>query len=302
MIGAMFPGQGAQAVGMGAELAAHSPAARTTFAEADDVLGYSLSQICFEGPLERLTETDICQPALVATAVAAYRAAVDATGFRPALVFGHSLGEYAALVAAGAMDFPTALRVVAERGAAMREAGRTAPGAMLAVLGLSDEELTALLGEVDGVWPANENCPGQVVVSGTVDGIDALEALTGERGIRSARLQVDGAFHSPLMTPAAQRLRPALESWEPAPPAIPFLSTTTCRVEPPENLRAVLLDQLTSPVRFGPAVAVALEMGVDRVVEFGPGRVLSGLVRRVRREVASQQVGTPADLAALEVN
>jgi [acyl-carrier-protein] S-malonyltransferase len=302
VIAAIFPGQGAQAVGMGADLAAHSAAARNTFEEADDVLGYALSEVCFTGPIERLTATDVCQPALVATSVAAYRAAVEESGFQPDLVLGHSLGEYSALVAAGAMDFERALRIVAERGDAMRQAGLSSPGAMLAVLGLSDGEVAALVDEVDGAWPANENCPGQVVVSGTLAGIDALESLAAGRGVRSARLQVDGAFHSPLMAPAAERLRPALEAWDPADPVVPFLSTTTCAVEPPQRMRSVLLDQLTSPVRFGPAVGVALAMGVDGVVEFGPGKVLSGLVRRVRRDVAARQVGVAGDLEALAVN
>jgi [acyl-carrier-protein] S-malonyltransferase len=286
---------------MGADLAAFSAAARRTFEEADDVLGYALSEVCFTGPIERLTATDVCQPALVATSVAAYRAAVEENGFQPELVLGHSLGEYSALVAAGAMDFERALRIVAERGDAMRQAGLSAPGAMLAVLGLSDAEVAELVAQVDDAWPANENCPGQVVVSGTVAGIDALEALATGRGVRSARLQVDGAFHSPLMAPAAERLRPALEAWEPAAPAVPFLSTTTCAIEEPARMRAVLLDQLTSPVRFGPAVEAALGMGVDAVVEFGPGKVLSGLVRRVSRDVAARQVGVPADLDALVV-
>jgi [acyl-carrier-protein] S-malonyltransferase len=299
MIAAIFPGQGAQAVGMGAELAARHEAARRTFQEADDVLGYGLSEICFAGPIERLTETDVCQPALVATSVAAYRVACEQADFAPDLVLGHSLGEYSALVAAGAMDFRTALGIVAERGAAMRAAALAAPGAMLAVLGLADEAVDALVGEVPDTWPANENCPGQVVISGTTAGIDALEVLAGERGVRTARLQVDGAFHSPLMEPAAERLRPALEAWEPRAPQVPFLSTTTCAVEPPERMRAVLLDQLTSPVRFGPAMQVALDMGVARVVECGPGRVLSGLVRRVRRDIVAVQVGTPEDLDAL---
>jgi [acyl-carrier-protein] S-malonyltransferase len=302
VIAAIFPGQGAQAVGMGADLAAHSAAARNTFEEADDVVGYALSEVCFTGPIERLTATDVCQPALVATSVAAYRAAVEESGFQPDLVLGHSLGEYSALVAAGAMDFERALRIVAERGDAMRQAGLSSPGAMLAVLGLSDGEVAALVDEVDGAWPANENCPGQVVVSGTLAGIDALESLAAGRGVRSARLQVDGAFHSPLMAPAAERLRPALEAWDPADPVVPFLSTTTCAVEPPQRMRSVLLDQLTSPVRFGPAVGVALAMGVDGVVEFGPGKVLSGLVRRVRRDVAARQVGVAGDLEALAVN
>lgn len=299
MIVAMFPGQGAQAVGMGRALADAFPAARRTFEEADDVLGYALSAICFEGPAERLTETDVCQPALVATSTAAYRVAREEAGLAPGLVIGHSLGEYSALVAAGAMGFADALRIVAERGAAMREAGAATPGAMAAVIGLGDDEVRALAGEAGEAWPANYNCPGQVVVSGTVPAIDRLVGLAGERGVRTARLAVDGAFHSPLVASAAERLRPALDGWEPAPADPPFLSTTTVALEPPGRLREVLLDQVTSPVRFGDGVVAAVGMGAERFVEVGPGKVLSGLVRRVRRDLPVAQVGEPADLDAL---
>jgi [acyl-carrier-protein] S-malonyltransferase len=295
---AIFPGQGAQAVGMGCALAERFEVARRAFEEADDVLGYGLSAICFEGPAERLTETDVCQPALVATSTAAWRVAVE-SGLRPALVMGHSLGEYSALVAAGAMAYADALRIVAERGAAMREAGRATPGGMAAVMGLSDDEARALADEAGDVWPANFNCPGQVVVSGTEEGIARLLAAAAARGARTARLQVDGAFHSPLMAPAADRLRPALEAWEPAAPDPPFLSTTTCAAEPPAGLREVLLSQLIAPVRFGESVAAALAGGADRFVELGHGRVLSGLVKRVRRDAAVSQVGEPADVEAL---
>jgi [acyl-carrier-protein] S-malonyltransferase len=298
VIAAMFPGQGAQAVGMGKALSERFEAARLAFEEADDALGYPLSRVCFEGPAERLTQTDVCQPALVATSIAAWRVA-EGAGLRPALVMGHSLGEYSALVAAGSMGYAEALRIVAERGAAMRAAGRAAPGAMAALLGLGDDEARSLAAEAGDVWPANFNCPGQVVVSGTADGIDRLMALAGERGHRATRLQVDGAFHSPLMAPAAERLRPALDAWAPGPPDPPFLSTTTCEREPPERMREVLLAQLTAPVRFGDAVSAALEAGADRFVEVGHGRVLSGLVRRVRRDAAVAQVGEPADVEAL---
>lgn len=298
MIAAMFPGQGAQSVGMGQDLAATHEVARRTFEEADDVLGYALSEICFSGPAERLTATDVCQPALVATSVAAFRVAREA-GLEPGLVLGHSLGEYSALVAAGAMDYATALRIVAERGAAMREAGRAAPGGMAAVLGPTDDEARALAQEAGEVWPANFNCPGQVVLSGSEAGIDRVVALAAERGVRVARLAVDGPFHSPLIAAAADRLRPALEAWEPAAPRPPFLSTTTCALEPPERMREVLLDQLTSPVRFGDAVLAAVAQGADSFVELGPGRVLSGLVRRVRRDLPTAQVGEPGDLAGL---
>ncbi|WP_217922519.1 ACP S-malonyltransferase [Miltoncostaea oceani] len=298
MIVAMFPGQGAQAVGMGEGLAREHEVARRVFEEADDVLGWSVSELCFTGPIERLTATDVCQPALLTASVAAFRVAVEA-GLAPALVMGHSLGEYSALVAAGSLPFADGLRLVAERGSAMRAAAQVSPGAMAALLGPSDDDARALAAEAGEAWPANYNCPGQVVVSGSDAAIDRLMELASERGVRAARLVVDGPFHSPLVAPAAERLRPALEAWDPAPPTPPFLSTTTCDVEPPERLRAVLLDQLTSPVRFGDAVTAAIALGATRMVEVGPGRVLSGLVKRVRRDLPTQQIGEPADVAAI---
>ena len=298
MIVAMFPGQGAQAVGMGQDLAAAYDVARQAFEEADDVLGYSLSEICFSGPADRLTETDVCQPALLATSVAAFRVAQE-EGLAPGLVMGHSLGEYSALVAGGALDYPSALRIVAERGAAMRAAGQASPGSMAALLGPSDDEARALAAEAGEVWPANYNCPRQVVVSGSDAGIERLVALAGARGVRVAHLAVDGPFHSPLIAGAAERLRPALETWEPAASDPPFLSTTTCCLEPPERMRQVLLDQIISPVRFGDAVLAAVAQGGETFVEIGPGRVLSGLVRRVRRDLTTLQVGEPADVTGL---
>ena len=299
MIVAMFPGQGAQMVGMGQALSSAYEVARRTFEEADEVLGYSLSEICFTGPAERLMATDVCQPALVATSVAAFRVARQA-GFVPGLVMGHSLGEYSALVAGGALEYAEALRMVAERGSAMREAADSAPGGMAALLGPSDDEARALAEEAGEVWPANYNCPGQVVVSGSRAGIDRLMALATARGVRAARLAVDGPFHSRLIASARERLRPALAAWQPMPSDPPFLSTTTCALEPPERLREVLLDQLTSPVRFGDGVHAAAELGAEQFVELGPGRVLSGLVRRVRRDLATAQIGEPEDLVALE--
>jgi [acyl-carrier-protein] S-malonyltransferase len=298
VIALMFPGQGAQVVGMGRELAAAFPSARAAYEEADEALGYALSRICFEGPAERLTQTDVCQPALVATSVAAWRVAAE-HGLAGGVVLGHSLGEYSALVAAGAMDYADALRVVAERGAAMQAAAEARPGGMAAVLGAADDDVVAMCAQAGDVWPANFNCPGQVVASGTLEGVDRLLREVAARGGKAARLQVAGAFHSPLMAPAAARLEPALASWEPAEPRVPFLSTTTCRVEPADRMREVLLSQLTSPVRFGGAVQAALDMGATHFVELGVGRVLSGLVRRVRRDAAVSQVGAPGDLAGL---
>ncbi len=298
MIALMFPGQGAQIVGMGQELAQAFPVARHTFEEADEALGYGLSSLCFSGPAERLMQTDVCQPALVATSIAAWRVAEE-HGLRGDVVMGHSLGEYAALVVAGAISYADALRLVAERGAAMQAAADAQPGAMAAILGASDEDVEALCAAIGDVWPANFNCPGQVVVSGTVDGIERLLAQIATDGGKAARLQVSGAFHSPLVASAAERLSTALAAWQPDALQIPFLSTTTCVYEPADRLQALLADQLVSPVRFGAAVGVALEKGVTQFVELGVGRVLSGLVKRVKRDAAVLQVTAPADLLAI---
>jgi len=298
VIALMFPGQGAQVVGMGQALALSSPAAQAAFDEADAVLGYPLSEVCFSGPAERLMQTDVCQPALLATCVAAWRAAA-ALGLRGDLVFGHSLGEYAALVVAGAISYPDALRLVAERGAAMQAAAEARPGAMAAVLGESDATVEALCNDVGDVWPANYNCPGQVVVSGTRDGVDRLLERIDESGGKAARLHVSGAFHSPLVAAAAERLSRALGAWTPGTIEVPFLSTTTCRFESAEGLRELLAEQLVSPVRFAAAVQVALEAGTTQFIELGVGRVLSGLVRRVQRDAATLQIAIPADLEAL---
>ncbi len=299
MIALLFPGQGAQQVGMGRELADAFPVAADTFAEADEALGYDLTRVIFEGPEPDLVRTDVCQPAILAMSVACLRVARD-HGLAADLALGHSLGEFSALVACGSITFAEALRLVGERGAAMQEAGEARPGTMAAILGLSDADAEALCAEAGEVWPANYNCPGQVVASGTVDGIGRLLGIAGERGVRATPLTVGGAFHSPLMAPAAERLAPALGGWSPLPPSPAFLSTTTAQVEPADRMRPVLLDQLTSPVRFGAAVEAAIAMGVDHFVELGPGRVLSGLVKRIRRDVALHQVSGPEGLAALE--
>ena len=299
MIALLFPGQGAQEVGMGQELSRAFPVAKATFDEADEALGYPLSEICFSGPAERLTETDVCQPALVTVSVAAWRVAAE-HGLGADLVLGHSLGEYSALVVAGAMPFAEALRIVAERGAAMHDAAGAQPGAMAALLGMSDEVAEGLCEEAGECWPANYNCPGQVVASGTAAGIDRLLSLVGERGGKATRLAVGGAFHCPLMEPAAARLAPALGAWEPAPLEIPFLSTTTAALEDISTLRETLLAQLTAPVRFGDAAQAALSLGTTKVVEVGPGRVLSGLMKRIDRGVPSHRISAPEDIVGLE--
>ena len=244
-------------------------------------------------------ETDVCQPALVATSVAAFRVASEA-GLRPGLVMGHSLGEYSALVAGGALGLADGVRLVAERGAAMLEAGRTTPGAMAAVIGLSDDDARALADEAGDVWPANFNGPGQVVVSGTSPASTGSwpsprSAPCGSCGWRWTAPTIPRSWSR---RPRASR-RPSRRGtrWHSDPP---FLSTTTGVVEPPERLRENLLAQLTSPVRFGDAVEAALALGAERFVELGPGRVLSGLVRRIRRDAPwPASLSEPGDVDAL---
>jgi [acyl-carrier-protein] S-malonyltransferase len=298
MIALLFPGQGAQQVGMGRELADAFPVAADTFAEANEALGYDITRIIFEGPEDELVRTDVCQPAILTMSIAAFRVAGD-HGLRADLALGHSLGEFSALVACGSIAFGDALRLVGERGAAMQAAGEARPGTMAAILGLSDPDAEDLCAEAGDVWPANYNCPGQVVASGSLEGIARLLDITAGRGIKATKLKVGGAFHSPLMAPASTRLAPALEAWDPASPQPAFLSTTTAQVEPAERMRPVLLDQLTSPVRFGQAVEAALGLGADRFVELGPGRVLSGLVKRIRRDATLHQVSSPDGLAGI---
>jgi [acyl-carrier-protein] S-malonyltransferase len=298
LIALLCPGQGAQQVGMGRDLAAVVPVARETFDEANEVLGYDLARICFEGPAEALVPTDVCQPAILATSVATYRAAAEA-GLTPDLVLGHSLGEFSALVACGSLPYADALRLVAERGAAMHAAGLERPGTMAALLGLDDAAAEALCAQAGDAWPANYNCPGQVVASGTIEGIERLLALAAKGGVKAARLQVGGAFHSSLMAPAAERLGPALDAWSPVEPSPRFLSTTTLEIESAQTLRQTMFDQLRSPVRFGQAIARALELGVTHFVEVAPGRVLSGLAKRVRRDIDTHQIAVPDDLAGL---
>jgi [acyl-carrier-protein] S-malonyltransferase len=294
-----FPGQGSQEVGMGAEMAAASPAARAVYAAASEELGFDLGLVCASGPIERLSATEVTQPALIATSLACL-AAVREAGFEPDFVVGHSVGEYAALAAADALSTADAVRIVRVRGLAMAAAAAESPGAMAAVIGLADEEVERLCRELEGVWPANYNCPGQLVVSGTEEGVAALIAAAAAAGARRAvRLNVSGGFHSPLTAGAEPMLRPALERIAFREPSTPFMSTVTCRLEEAGALVPVLLRQLTAPVRFTQAVEELVRRGVTRFAEIGSGSVLAGLVRRIDRSVAAVSVSTPEGLARL---
>ncbi len=285
-----FPGQGSQEVGMGRAFAEVFPEARAVFAEASEEVGYDVGRVCFEGPIEDLTRTEVQQPALVATSVACLRA-VETIGLKPDFVIGHSVGEYAALVAAGVISSREAVALVRERGAAMAEAADENPGAMAAVLGLPDETVEELCADIGNVWPANYNCPGQLVVSGENAAVDTLlEEATTLGARRTVKLRVTGAFHSPLVARAADRLRPAVERVRFREPLAPFMSTVTARLEDAHRYRTLLVDQLTAPVKFTQAARELMAQGVKTFVEVGPGNVLSGLLKRIDRSVKTISV------------
>jgi [acyl-carrier-protein] S-malonyltransferase len=299
LIALLFPGQGVQQVGMGSALAETFPTARRTFDEANDVLGFDLARLCFEGPEERLMSTRVCQPAVLTTSVAAWRVAEE-NGITGDMTLGHSLGEYAALVASRSISFETALQLVQARGDATTEVVARSPGSMAALLGASDEDVEALCIEAGEVWPANYNCPGQVVASGLRGGVDRLLDLARSRGIKARLLDIDGAFHSSVMAPATDKLRDALSGVKICAPSLPFLSATTAAFERRgDQVRTILAQQLTAPVRFTQSVRIALDHGIEGFVEFGPRRVLVGLVRRIRPDVKTLHLGEPADLPPL---
>jgi len=288
-----FPGQGSQDVGMGRAIAAEFPEARAAYDEASEAVGFDVAKLCFEGTIEELTRTELQQPALVATSIACLRA-VRTLGIEPDYVIGHSVGEYSALAAADAIGTGDAVALVRKRGEAMAEAARETPGAMAAVLGLEDAIVEDLCRSIDGVWPANYNCPGQIVVSGESAAVDRLIEEAAARGARkTVKLRVSGAFHSPLVARAAERLRPALSKATWREPAPPFMSTVSAKVEDAQRIGSLLVDQLTGPVRFTQAVRGLVKDGVEMFVEIGPGQVLSGLLRRCDRSLRTISVGDP---------
>jgi len=289
---------------MGRELADAFSEVRALFDEADDALGIDLSTIMWEGPDEVLTETRNAQPALLLHSVAAYRVmeAREAGLGSAAFVAGHSLGEFSAYVAADAIDFADALRAVRRRGELMFESGQARPGTMAALLGLEDDQVEQVCESVDtGVCvPANYNSPGQVVISGDEPGVArGMEAAKEAGAKRAVPLNVSGAFHSPLMEGAESGLADFLDAIEIRDPAIPVISNVTATpVTDADTARELLVRQLTSPVRWSRSIGYMVEQGVDRFVEFGPGRVLCGLNRRNARGTDCTSIGTPEDVRA----
>jgi [acyl-carrier-protein] S-malonyltransferase len=292
-----FPGQGSLEAGMGREIAEAVPEAMEVFRIGSDASGLDLRGLCFEAPIEELVETEVQQPALVATSLAVL-AALQTRGIEPDYVVGHSVGEFAALAAAQAIAVDETIGLVRERGLAMAEAARAHPGSMAAILGLEDEIVETLCRRILGVWPANYNCPGQIVVSGENDAVDECCATAEQAGARrTVKLKVSGAFHSPLVARAAERLRPAVEAVKFGEPQAAFMSTVTARFEEAQRMGALLVDQLTAPVRFTQAASGLVKEGVRTFVEVGPGNVLSGLVKRIDRSVKAISVN---DLTSLE--
>ena len=282
----LFPGQGSQEVGMGRSLAEVYPAARETFAEADAVLGFSLSRLCFDGPMEELTLTANTQPALLTVSDAMTRVLREEFGVQAAWGAGHSLGEFSALVAAGALRFDDALRVVRERGRAMQEAVPPGIGAMAAIMGLDADVVSAVCQEAaagEVVSPANLNGAGQIVIAGHRGAVDRAGAAAKARGAkRVVPLPVSAPFHCALMQPAADRLRAVLAAVEVAAPAFPIVANVDA--EPnidAARIKDLLVRQVTSPVRWDACVATLARLGCTAAVEVGPGRVLSGLVKRI---------------------
>ncbi len=292
-----FPGQGSLEAGMGRDIAHAVPEAMDVYRRASEASGLDLVHLCFEAPETELVQTDVQQPALVATSLAVL-AALRSHGHEPDFVVGHSVGEFAALAAARAIEEEQAIALVRERGLAMAEAAKENPGSMAAILGLADEVVEALCQKITRVWPANYNCPGQIVISGENPAVDECcsEAeLQGAR--RTVKLRVSGAFHSPLIERAAERLRPAVERARFSEPIAPFMSTVTAKIEPAQRMAALLVEQLTAPVKFTQAARELMRQGVKVFVEVGPGNVLSGLLKRIDRSVKAIPVG---DLASLE--
>ncbi len=284
----VFPGQGAQFVGMGKDLYDNNAEARELFEKANEILGFRITDLMFEGTEEDLKQTKVTQPAIFLHSVLLAKSLGD--DFQPDMVAGHSLGEFSALVAAGALSFEEGLRLVSKRAMAMQKACEARPSTMAAVLALPDEKVEALCAEVDDVVaPANYNCPGQVVISGTIEGIDAAcEKMLAAGAKRAMKLKVGGAFHSPLMQPAQEELAEAIAAAEFKTPRCPIYQNVDGKPHTdPAEIKENLIKQLTAPVRWTYDVQAMVADGANEFVELGPGSVLQGLVKKIDRSVAT---------------
>ena len=303
----VFPGQGAQVIGMGRDLAEAYPAARAVFDEVDAALGENLSDLIWNGDIETLTLTQNAQPALMATSIAAFRA-LEAEGFGiadAAFVAGHSLGEYSALCAAGSLSLSDTARLLRLRGAAMQAAVPVGQGAMAAILGLDFEVVAAIArdaAENEVCQAANDNDPAQVVISGHKAAVERAATLAKERGAKRAlMLPVSAPFHSALMEPAARAMAEALAETAIAAPAVPLVANVrAAAVTDPEEIRALLVEQVTGSVRWRESIAFLSAAGVTEYWEIGAGKALSGMIKRIDKDAVARNIATPADIAALK--
>ena len=289
----VFPGQGAQFVGMGKDLYDSVPEAKALFEKANEILGFRITDIMFSGTDEELKQTKVTQPAIFLHSVILAKSL--GAKFNPDMVAGHSLGEFSALVAAGALSFEDGLTLVSKRAMAMQKACEANPSTMAAILGLDDAKVEELCASIDAVVvPANYNCPGQLVVSGSNEGIDALIAKATEAGAKRAlKLNVGGAFHSPLMEPARVELQAAIEAAPFTAPVCPVYQNVDAKpYTDPAKIRENLIAQLTAPVRWTQIVQNMLADGATEFTELGPGNVLAGLIKKVSREVTTESIAT----------
>ncbi len=300
----IFPGQGAQHAGMGKELAENFKSARTSFEEADDALGFSLSRLCFEGPEEELKLTANTQPAILAASVAALRVLREESPLTPSFLAGHSLGEYSALVASGALDFADALRTVRARGSFMQDAVPVGVGAMAAILGAEADQLAEICAEAaqgEVVSPANFNSPGQIVVAGHTGAVNRAIEIAKAKGFRKAMLlPVSAPFHCALMQKAAERLAETLQPVQVNPLATPVVTNVEAKPNSDAaRVKPLLVEQVCAPVLWDQIVQQIIAAGVTNFVEIGPGKVLAGLVKRINKETVSFNVQDVAGVKAL---
>lgn len=285
----IFPGQGAQFTGMGKDLYDSSENAKKRFAQANEILGFDITKIMFEGSADELKETKVTQPAIFLHSVILAETLGDA--FQPDMVAGHSLGEFSALVANKCLQFEDALRLVSKRALAMQEACEMQPSTMAAVLGLEDEIVESVCADIDGVVvAANYNCPGQLVISGEVKAVEeACERLKGRGARRALLLPVGGAFHSPLMEPAREELAKAIENTPFSNPICPiYQNVSTFAVSDPEAIKKNLIFQLTAPVKWTQSVQNMVSDGATKFTEVGPGNVLQGLVKKIHKDAVTE--------------
>jgi [acyl-carrier-protein] S-malonyltransferase len=297
----VFPGQGSQKVGMGKDLFEKYDAAKAVFTEADQILGFPLTKLCFEGPEEELRKTVNAQPALVTMSYACYKAALSLSSntalTSPVFLAGHSLGEYTALALAGVLDFPTTLKLASQRGRLMFEAGQKIPGGMAAIIGMEESGVNSIC-EQTGTWLANVNCPGQLVISGSKENIDKAIAMALSMGAPKAlALQVSGAFHSPLMQTAAEGLSTVIKGLTFNNARIPVIANTSALPLIESNaIKQELINQVCTSVQWQKSVEYMINNGVSTFIEIGAGKVLAGLIKRIDKNIKIMNIGESAEL------